>query len=154
MFRILKPGGVFVITSPLNFRIHGYPDDYWRMTPNCLRRLLAPTPRGSRAFRVTTLFRIRSWGSASRPRFTDATATTREVAAAYNVWLEKIEASLPYRREVRRRVSQIYRSKGERRQIASYYAAEFAIDVARGGSAGPATRIRRPSDGRILNQSN
>ena len=24
--------------SPLNFRIHGYPDDYWRMTPNCLRQ--------------------------------------------------------------------------------------------------------------------
>ena len=42
VFRILKPGGVFVITSPLNFRIHGYPDDYWRMTPNCLRRMLEP----------------------------------------------------------------------------------------------------------------
>ena len=27
---------------PLNFRIHGYPDDYWRMTPNCLRRLMSP----------------------------------------------------------------------------------------------------------------
>ena len=25
VFRILKPGGMFVITSPLNFRIHGYP---------------------------------------------------------------------------------------------------------------------------------
>ena len=33
VFRLLKPGGIFVITSPLNFRIHGYPDDYWRMTP-------------------------------------------------------------------------------------------------------------------------
>ncbi len=42
VFRVLKPGGVFVITSPLNFRIHGYPDDYWRMTPNCLRRMLQP----------------------------------------------------------------------------------------------------------------
>src|SRR4029077_8187102 len=42
VFRVLKPGGMFVITSPLNFRIHGYPDDYWRMTPQCLRRMLAP----------------------------------------------------------------------------------------------------------------
>ncbi len=40
VFRVLKPGGVFIITSPLNFRIHGYPDDYWRMTPSCLRRML------------------------------------------------------------------------------------------------------------------
>ena len=37
-----QAGGLFVITSPLNFRIHGYPDDYWRMTPNCLRRMLEP----------------------------------------------------------------------------------------------------------------
>src|SRR5262249_39721859 len=29
--RVLKPGGLFIITSPLNFRIHAYPDDYWRM---------------------------------------------------------------------------------------------------------------------------
>ncbi len=42
VYRILKPGGVFVITTPLNFRIHGYPDDDWRLTPNCLRRLMAP----------------------------------------------------------------------------------------------------------------
>ena len=42
VFRLLKPGGIFVITSPLNFRIHGYPDDYWRMTPSCLRRQLSP----------------------------------------------------------------------------------------------------------------
>ena len=47
VFRLLKPGGVFVITSPLNFRIHGYPDDYWRMTPNCLRRLLVPLRRAA-----------------------------------------------------------------------------------------------------------
>ena len=42
VFRALKPGGMFIFTSPLNFRIHGYPDDYWRMTPSCLRRMLAP----------------------------------------------------------------------------------------------------------------
>ena len=42
VFRVLRPGGLFIITSPLNFKIHGYPDDYWRMTPSCLRRMLAP----------------------------------------------------------------------------------------------------------------
>ena len=42
VFRILRPGGLFILTSPFNFRIHGYPDDYWRITPSCLRRMLAP----------------------------------------------------------------------------------------------------------------
>ena len=59
VFRILRPGGVFVITSPLNFRIHGYPDDYWRMTPSCLRRMLEPYARGFPAIRATRLFPIR-----------------------------------------------------------------------------------------------
>ena len=42
VFRILRPGGVFLLTSPFHFHIHGYPDDYWRFTPSCLRRMLAP----------------------------------------------------------------------------------------------------------------
>ena len=55
-----KPGGLFVITSPLNFRIHGYPDDYWRMTPNCLRRMLEPLRRaGDGLSRATTSSRTR-----------------------------------------------------------------------------------------------
>ena len=60
VFRILKPGGLFVITSPLNFRIHGYPDDYWRMTPNCLRRMLEPyAGAADRATRAITSSRTR-----------------------------------------------------------------------------------------------
>ena len=34
VFRVLRPGGVFILTSPFHFRIHGYPDDYWRITPS------------------------------------------------------------------------------------------------------------------------
>ncbi len=66
VFRLLKPGGIFVITSPLNFRIHGYPDDYWRMTPNCLRRHCRPTPPESAAIRAIMLFHTRSWELGSK----------------------------------------------------------------------------------------
>ena len=69
VFRLLKPGGIFVITSPLNFRIHGYPDDYWRMTPNCLRRHARALRRtGLAATRAIMRSRTRSWASASRRR--------------------------------------------------------------------------------------
>ncbi len=40
MYRILKPYGVIVIISVMNFPIHDYPSDYWRFTPQCFKRLL------------------------------------------------------------------------------------------------------------------
>ncbi len=40
--RILRPGGIFIISSAMAFRIHEYPSDYWRFTPEGLRSLLQP----------------------------------------------------------------------------------------------------------------
>jgi SAM-dependent methyltransferase len=130
VFRLLKPGGVFVITSPLNFRIHGYPDDYWRMTPNCLRRLLEPYAARLSGYQGYHAFPHTVMGVAIKaPAPLDAHARLEKVAEGYTTWLEQTAASLPIADKIRRRVSQFYRSKGERRQIASYYAAEFAIDA-------------------------
>jgi SAM-dependent methyltransferase len=39
-YRVLKQGGVFYLTTVFDFQIHGYPDDFWRFTPNCIRLLL------------------------------------------------------------------------------------------------------------------
>ena len=141
VFRILKPGGVFVITSPLNFRIHGYPDDYWRMTPNCLRRLLEPYAARLSGFQGYHAFPHTVMGVGMKaPVPSDATARPREDRRR----LHSSGSSRPRRRfrigeKMRRRVSQFYRSKGERRQIASYYAAEFAID-SDADAAAPAAR--------------
>ncbi len=38
--RILKPDGVVLLTSVMNFPIHAYPNDYWRFTPEGFRSLL------------------------------------------------------------------------------------------------------------------
>jgi SAM-dependent methyltransferase len=129
VFRLLRPGGIFVITSPLNFRIHGYPDDYWRMTPNCLRRQLSPYSarlsghQGHRAFPHTVM-----GVGFKAPVSVDCRARLERFVAAYHAWLEQTEASLPIGEKLRRLVSRLYRSKGERRQIADYYAADFTID--------------------------
>jgi SAM-dependent methyltransferase len=40
--RILEPNGMVVITSVMNFHIHGYPHDYWRFTPEAFKSLLKP----------------------------------------------------------------------------------------------------------------
>jgi SAM-dependent methyltransferase len=130
VFRILQPGGVFVITSPLNFRIHGYPDDYWRMTPNCLRRMLEPYGgrltgyQGYHAFPHTVM----GLGIKAPVGVNDSTRL-EGLVAAYAHWCREAESRLPLGVRLRRRVAQLYRSKGERRQVADYYAAEFQIDT-------------------------
>ena len=40
IYRVLKPGGMVIITSVMNFQIHDYPYDYWRFTPEAFRSLL------------------------------------------------------------------------------------------------------------------
>ena len=42
--RILKPDGVLVISSVMNFPIHNYPHDYWRFTPQGFKSLLQIFP--------------------------------------------------------------------------------------------------------------
>jgi SAM-dependent methyltransferase len=42
--RILRPGGVCVISSVMNFIIHDYPHDYWRFTPQGFSSLLEIFP--------------------------------------------------------------------------------------------------------------
>ncbi|MGC1720107.1 MAG: methyltransferase domain-containing protein [Isosphaeraceae bacterium] len=130
VFRILEPGGIFVITTPLNFRIHGYPDDYWRLTPNCLRRLMAP-------------YAARVAGSQGHPSFphsvmavgiktpapVDIAVRAAKLVATYHEWLRQARSSLPVGVKLRRALGQVYRSKGERSQIANYYTADFSIDI-------------------------
>jgi len=131
VFRILKPGGLFVITSPLNFRIHGYPDDYWRMTPNCLRRMMAPYEvrltgyQGYHKF-PHSVMALGIKGPASQ----GSVAKAEQVANAYRDWLRQTEQSLPFSEKVRRSLSSIYRSKGERYQLLNYYEADFTLDTA------------------------
>jgi SAM-dependent methyltransferase len=39
-YRILKPGGTVLITTPFLFPIHGHPDDFFRPTPSWYRQTL------------------------------------------------------------------------------------------------------------------
>lgn len=44
LYRILKPGGVLIITSVMLYPIHAAPNDYWRFTPEGFRSLLSVFP--------------------------------------------------------------------------------------------------------------
>lgn len=43
-YRVLRPGGICLISSVMNFPIHEYPHDFWRFTPQGFKSLLAPFP--------------------------------------------------------------------------------------------------------------
>lgn len=40
VYRVLKPDGIAVVTSVMNFPIHEFPFDYWRFTPDGFKSLL------------------------------------------------------------------------------------------------------------------
>jgi SAM-dependent methyltransferase len=140
VFRLLKPGGLFVITSPLNFRIHGYPDDYWRMTPSCLHRQLARYGARLTGYQGYHAFPHTVMGiGVKAPMPTDARTRLESLATAYKSWLRRTAATLPLGEKLRRRVAQLYRSKGEKHLLAAYYTADFKID-----SDQPAGPVRQP----------
>jgi SAM-dependent methyltransferase len=130
VYRILAPGGIFVFTSPLNFRIHAYPDDYWRMTPSCLKRMMRPYAarivgaQGVRAFPHSVMAM-----GIKGPAPADFADRARALAAGYDAFLAQAEAAVPLRQKIRRRLGMLYRSKGERQAVAGYYHSEFSVET-------------------------
>ena len=130
VFRVLRPGGVFLITSPLNFRIHAYPDDYWRMTPSCLKRMLRPYDgriigsQGHEKFPHTVMAL-----AIKAPAPADFIRSAESLAARYRDRLQSVEDRLPIGEKFRRAVGQLHRSRGERHQINDYYKADFEIET-------------------------
>jgi SAM-dependent methyltransferase len=131
VFRILKPGGLFLFTSPLNFRIHGYPDDYWRMTPSCLRRMLEPYGARITGYQGPDAFphSVMALGMKA-PASGDFGSRAERFVREYQATLARLEAGLPLGEKLRRTVGQLYRSKGERRMISQYYHSQFQVDLA------------------------
>ena len=130
VFRILKPGGMFIITSPLNFRIHAYPDDYWRMTPNCLRRMMGnygASLVGSQGYHKFphTVMALGAKG----PIPGDFVRRVAKVTGGYHAWLREEQDSRPLARKLREGFANLYRSKGERYYTKGYHSAEFTLDL-------------------------
>jgi SAM-dependent methyltransferase len=44
VFRVLRPDGVLLLSTPFYFHQHGYPSDYWRFTPEAFDVLLDRYP--------------------------------------------------------------------------------------------------------------
>jgi SAM-dependent methyltransferase len=128
MIRVLAPGGVLLLAAPMDFRIHQHPDDYWRLTPTCMARLLAPLEatvvgsQGVENFPHTVL------GIGCKtpvgPRFGRGVSRLLE---EYQAWLARQSAhAWPWRLK---RLLAWTRSKGERRRLAQFHTARFSLHL-------------------------
>ncbi len=130
VYRILKPGGMFIFTSPLNFRIHGYPDDYWRMTPSCLRRMISNYDARLSGFQGYHKFPHTVMAVAFKaPAPADFAARAGRFSTVYDAWLKKARLERPFNIRMKEAVGRIYRSKGERYQTDHYYNADLTLDI-------------------------
>jgi len=129
VFRVLKPGGLFIITSPLNFRIHAYPDDYWRMTPTCLRRMLGPYEAKSSGYQGYEKFPHTVMAVARKaPAESDFAERALEMGKRFDQYLNAEAAVERKQNRLKKLVSRLHRSKGERYQMDNYFSASFQVD--------------------------
>ena len=130
MIRILAPGGVLLVAAPMDFRIHNHPGDYWRMTPACIERLLAPLAAqiiGSQGVESYphTVFGV---GSKAPTSATFVRGVGRFVDG-FQARLEEAAASLHWSRKWKRLLMSVFRSRGERRRVRDDYETRFVLQM-------------------------
>lgn len=102
VYRVLKPGGRFVSSTPFMFHVHGSPDDYFRYTESALRELA--TRHGFIVERIETLgYGIFSllWQTVGGGL---PTSTLRNIGKNVSILLDKILLPLSPFRKLRERI--------------------------------------------------
>jgi SAM-dependent methyltransferase len=67
--RVLRPNGVLLVSCPFYFHVHGYPSDYWRMTPAGLEVLLEDYPQRIIGRQGPARKPLNVWGLAFGPAY-------------------------------------------------------------------------------------
>jgi SAM-dependent methyltransferase len=130
MIRVLAPGGVILIAVPMDFRVHDYPSDYWRLTPSCVERLLAPLgaqligSQGREAF-PHTVFGVGCKRPVSR-RFAQG---ANRFMAEFQSWLDDAEDQRRRQEPLYRWATQWLRGKGQRARETSHNKARFVLQM-------------------------
>lgn len=127
MLRVLAPGGVLIWSVPLDFRVHAFPDDYWRLTPACVERLLAPLGAtmvgsvGVESFPHTVLAI-----GAKPPLPAGWPAAVENLAARYQDWLATVARGPGWTSRLGWWATAWMHTRRERRRRREFFTARFA----------------------------
>jgi hypothetical protein len=128
MLRVLAPGGVIVVTTPFDFRLHDYPSDYWRLTPACMARLFAPLDAAVVGWQGIesdphTVFAI----GCKQPVVDNFVAGVGRFMDAFQRWLGEQDRAVPWTTKLKQRTIGLLRSKGERRRQSEFFDVGYTL---------------------------
>jgi SAM-dependent methyltransferase len=130
MIRVLAPGGMLLVSVPMDFRIHDYPSDYWRITPSCLARLLAPLDATMIGSQGVENYPHTVLGVGCKTPVSGRFARgANRFLEGYQAWLDDQVGHLPLRKRLKQWTIGRLRSKGERRRLAAWHQCRFALHM-------------------------
>lgn len=133
MIRVLRPGGVLLVAAPLDFHIHDHPSDYWRLTPSCVTRLLAPLDAVLVGWQGSSRFPHTVFGVAAKhpitPRFVRGSG---EFVRRMQQWSATAAAKQGWQRRLKQWAASWLINKSEHVRRRDYFQIEFVLDLPSG----------------------
>lgn len=133
MVRVLRPGGVLLLAAPLDFHIHDHPSDYWRLTPSCVTRLLAPLDAVLVGWQGSSRFPHTVFGVAAKapvpPRFARGAG---EFVRRMQLWSASAAGKQSWQRRLKRWAASWLLNRSEHVRRRDYFQVEFVLDLPTG----------------------
>jgi len=128
MLRVLAPGGVIILTTPFDFRLHDYPSDYWRLTPACMARLLGSLDAAVVGWQGLesdphTVFAV----ACKQPVQDTFVAGVGRFMNALGRWLTEQEQAVSWSAKLKQHTLGMLRSKGERRRQRAFFEVGYTL---------------------------
>jgi SAM-dependent methyltransferase len=110
LYRVLRPDGALLVSCPFYFRIHNFPSDYWRFTPDALGVLLESYPSKILGWHGPSKRPANVWALALRE---GRPAITRDEFERYRVRMQEYtRLSLSWGRRLRYRLAGLLCGRG------------------------------------------
>ncbi len=132
LVRVLAPGGTLLVTTPFEFYIHGYPNDYWRLTPVCWQRLLAQLDKVLVGWQGPEKRPHTVWAVGCKAPIDARNARRVErFVAAFQQWGLDADRGESWARKLKRWARSRLGSRTERNRWREYHQIKVAVDLPR-----------------------